>query len=418
MNLAELKRKTIKELAALATDRNIEGAASMRRQELIFALLNAGSGSDTIEAEGVIEILPDGFGFLRAAEGNFLPGADDVYVSPSQIRRFNLRTGDTITGRVRPPKENERYFALLRVEQINHQPPERAVHSILFDNLTAIHPRERLRLEHEPGKRGSRVLDLLCPIGKGQRCLVTSPPGAGKTSLLQEIATAIGANHPEVKLMVLLIDERPEEVTEMRRLVRGDVVASTFDEPPARHVQVAEIVLERAKRVAEAGADAVLLIDSLTQLARAYNATCPPSGKLLAGGLDAAAVHKPKRAFGAARALDEGGSLTIVATAHTETGSELDDAILEQLQGTASCDVYLSAALRDARVYPCIDIARSQTRHETALTDPDMLARVGKLRRVLDPLGPVDAMRLLADKLAAWPTNAELLASLGPTGAS
>jgi transcription termination factor Rho len=420
MHLSELKRKSIKELTELASELHIEANGSMRRQELVFAILKIhGEGRGDIMAEGVIEILPDGFGFLRATDSNYLPGADDVYVSPSQIRRFNLRTGDTVSGQIRPPKESERYFALLKVEAINGDSPDAPRHKILFDNLTPLYPDRRFELEHSPTNVSTRILDLLCPLGRGQRCLIVSPPGAGKTMLLQDIAHAIERNHPDTAVIVLLLDERPEEVTAMRRAVQGEVISSTFDEPPARHVQVAEIVIERAKRMAENKRDVVILLDSITRLAHAYHHVLPSSGKLLPGGMDASALQKPKRFFGAARNLEEGGSLSIIATALIDTGSRMDDVIFEELQGTGNAEIHLDRALMEQRIFPCLDIHRSGTRKEELLLPEQMLDPVRALRARLHPLGVAGALELLRDKMIHTGTNAGLIAALAaPVSAS
>src|SRR5215831_2094520 len=376
MNLTELKRKSIKELYEIAGELRLESAGSLRRQELIFALINAQAGArGEIVGEGVLETLPDGFGFLRSPDYNYLPGPDDIYVSPSQIRRFNLRTGDTVEGAIRPPKESERYFALLKVDRVNYELPEVQASTIAFDNLTPLYPDRRLALEHDPKNLSTRIVDLLCPIGKGQRCLIVSPPRAGKTVLLQDIAHAVTANHPEVVLLVLLIDERPEEVTDMVRSVKGEVVSSTFDEPAQRHVQVAEMVLEKAKRLTEHKRDVVILLDSITRLARAYNTVAPTSGKVLSGGIDANALHKPKRFFGAARNIEEGGSLTIVATALVDTGSRMDDVIFEEFKGTGNSEIHLDRKLMEKRIFPCLDVNRSGTRKEELLVDESALNR-------------------------------------------
>ncbi len=413
MNLSEMKRKNIKELASLANEYNIEGASAMRRQELIFALLNAQADKrGEIYADGVLETLPDGFGFLRAPDYNYLPGPDDIYVSPSQIRRFGLRTGDTITGQIRPPKESERYFALLKVEKINGEGPEAQRDKILFDNLTPLYPNQKLNLEHHPKNLSTRIIDLLCPIGKGQRCLIVSPPRAGKTVLLQDIAHAVTANHPDAVLIVLLIDERPEEVTDMQRSVRGEVVSSTFDEPAARHVQVAEMVIEKAKRLAEHKKDVVILLDSITRLARAYNTVVPPSGKILSGGVDSNALHKPKRFFGAARNIEEGGSLTIVATALVDTGSRMDEVIFEEFKGTGNSEIHLDRKLMERRIFPCLDINKSGTRKEELLMAENVMHRVWILRQLLHPLNVIDAMEFLRDKIAKTESNREFVDSM------
>jgi transcription termination factor Rho len=413
MNLTEMKRKSITDLAKLAHEYNIEGASSMRRQELIFALLNAQADKKgEIWAEGVLETLPDGFGFLRAPDYNYLPGPDDIYVSPSQIRRFSLRTGDTITGAIRSPKESERYFALLRVDKINGELPAAQMDKIFFDNLTPLYPNQKLNLEYHPKNMSTRILDLLCPIGKGQRCLIVSPPRAGKTVLLQDIAHAVSANHPDAVLIVLLIDERPEEVTDMQRTVRGEVISSTFDEPAARHVQVAEMVIEKAKRLAEHKKDVIILLDSITRLARAYNTVVPSSGKILSGGVDSNALHKPKRFFGAARNIEEGGSLTIIATALVDTGSRMDEVIFEEFKGTGNSEIHLDRKLMEKRIFPCLDINKSGTRKEELLMSETVLNRVWILRQLLHPLNVVDAMEFLRDKIAKTETNREFIESM------
>jgi transcription termination factor Rho len=417
MNLADLKRKSIKELLELAANLRLENVGALRRPELVVALVNAqtGGGRGELVGEGVLETLPDGFGFLRSPDSNFLPGPDDIYVSPSQIRRFDLRTGDTVAGPIRPPKESERYFALLKVDAVNYEPPDQPSGRATFDELTPLFPNERLVLEHEPKNLSTRIVDLLCPIGKGQRCLIVSPPRAGKTVLLQDIAHAIAANHPEVALQVLLIDERPEEVTDMSRSVKGEVVSSTFDEPASRHVQVAEMVLDKAKRLVEHGRDVVILLDSITRLARAYNAVAPASGKVLSGGLDANALHKPKRFFGAARNIEEGGSLTIIATALVDTGSRMDDVIFEEFKGTGNAEIHLDRKLMEKRVFPCLDVNRSGTRKEELLVPPATLNRVWVLRQLLHPLSPLDAMELLRDRLGKTAKNQEFLDSMSAT---
>jgi transcription termination factor Rho len=414
MNLRDLKRKPISELTAMAREYNIEGASGMRKQELIFALLQAQAAQNgVISGEGVLEILPDGFGFLRAPDYNYLPGPDDIYVSPSQIRRFNLRTGDTVAGQIRPPKESERYFALLKVESINHESPEAARLKILFDNLTPLYPDDRFNLETPENQNDStRIIDLLTPIGKGQRCIIVSPPRAGKTVLLQDIANSISTNHPDVKLHVLLIDERPEEVTDMARNVQGEVISSTFDEPAQRHVQVAEMVIEKAKRLVEHNYDVVILLDSITRLARAYNTVVPPSGKILSGGVDSNALHKPKRFFGAARNIEGGGSLTIIATALVDTGSRMDEVIFEEFKGTGNSEIHLDRKLMEKRIFPCLDINRSATRKEELLLEDFVLQRVWLLRQLLHPLNVIDSMEFLLDKLRRTKTNREFLESM------
>jgi transcription termination factor Rho len=413
LDLVELKDMSIQKLNQVAKDMGIAGAAGLRKQELIFKILQTqAEKSGLIFSEGVLECLPDGFGFLRAPEYNYLPGPDDVYVSPSQIRRFDLRTGDTISGQIRPPKEGERYFALIKVDAINFEPPEEARNKIFFDNLTPLYPNERLKLETVRENYSGRVMDLLTPIGKGQRGLIVSPPRTGKTMLLQSVANSITANHPEVTLIVLLIDERPEEVTDMQRSVRGEVISSTFDEPATRHVQVAEMVIEKAKRLVEHKRDVVILLDSITRLARAYNTIVPPSGKVLSGGVDSNALQRPKRFFGAARNIEEGGSLTIIATALIDTGSRMDDVIFEEFKGTGNMEIHLERKLVDKRVFPAIDINKSGTRKEELLLPKDELNRVWILRKVLNPLSPVETMELLLDKLGKTRTNSEFLGSM------
>jgi len=413
MHLKELKEKPISELAELARSLGVESAAGMRRQELMFSILQAQTEAEgQIYGEGVLETLPDGFGFLRAADYNYLPGPDDIYVSPSQIRRFMLRTGDTVEGQIRPPKESERYFALLKVEKINEEPPEVTRDKILFDNLRPVFPHERFNLEYDPKRYSTRVIDLLSPIGKGQRGLIVAPPRAGKTMLMQEIANAITRNHPEVVVMVLLIDERPEEVTDMQRNVKGEVVSSTFDEPATRHVQVAEMVIEKAKRLVEHKKDVVILLDSITRLARAYNTVVPPSGKILSGGVDANALHKPKRFFGAARKIENGGSLTILATALIDTGSRMDEVIFEEFKGTGNLEITLDRKLMEKRIFPCIDINKSGTRREELLMDKESLNRVWILRKVLQPMNVVDSMEFLLDKVMSTKSNKDFLSSM------
>ncbi|MFZ2087091.1 MAG: transcription termination factor Rho [Desulfobaccales bacterium] len=413
MNLSDLKHKKINELAALARDLNVEGASGLRKQELIFAILQAQvEKNGVIFGGGVLEILPDGFGFLRAPDYNYLPGPDDIYVSPSQIRRFNLRTGDTISGQIRPPKEGERYFALLKVELVNFEDPSVARDKILFDNLTPLYPDNRLRLETESKNFSARVMDLMTPIGMGQRGLIVAAPRTGKTMLLQNIANSIATNHPEVVLIVLLIDERPEEVTDMERSVKAEVISSTFDEPPQRHIQVAEMVLEKAKRLVEHKRDVVILLDSITRTARAYNTVVPASGKILSGGLDANALQRPKRFFGAARNIEEGGSLTIIATALIETGSRMDEVIFEEFKGTGNMEIHLDRKLTEKRIFPSIDINRSGTRKEELLLPPEDLNRVWILRKLLSPLNPVDSMEFLLEKLKDTKTNADFLAAM------
>ncbi len=413
LDLVELKDMSIQALNQIAKDLGVPGAAGLRKQELIFKILQTqAEKSGLIFSEGVLECLPDGFGFLRAPEYNYLPGPDDVYVSPSQIRRFDLRTGDTVSGQIRPPKEGERYFALIKVDAINFEPPEESRNKIFFDNLTPLYPDARLKLETSRDNFSGRVMDLLTPIGKGQRGLIVAPPRTGKTMLLQSIANSVTTNHPEINLIVLLIDERPEEVTDMQRSVRGEVISSTFDEPAARHVQVAEMVIEKAKRLIEHKRDVVILLDSITRLARAYNTVVPPSGKVLSGGVDSNALQRPKRFFGAARNIEEGGSLTIVATALIDTGSRMDDVIFEEFKGTGNMEIHLDRKLVDKRVFPAIDINRSGTRKEELLMPREELNRVWILRKVLNPLSPVESMELLIDKLGKTRSNAEFLAAM------
>jgi transcription termination factor Rho len=413
MNLSELKHKKINELAALARDLNVEGAAGLRKQELIFAILQAQvEKNGMISGGGVLEILPDGFGFLRAPDYNYLPGPDDIYVSPSQIRRFNLRTGDTIAGQIRPPKEGERYFALLKVENVNFEDPAIARDKILFDNLTPLYPERRLKLETDADNYSARVMDLMTPIGMGQRGLIVAAPRTGKTMLLQNIANSIARNHPEVVLIVLLIDERPEEVTDMERSVKAEVVSSTFDEPAQRHIQVAEMVLEKAKRLVEHKREVVILLDSITRLARAYNTVIPASGKILSGGLDANALQRPKRFFGAARNIEEGGSLTIIATALVDTGSRMDEVIFEEFKGTGNMEIHLDRKLTEKRIFPSININASGTRKEELLLPPDDLNRIWILRKLLSPLSPVDSMEFLLEKLKGTRNNGDFLAAM------
>ena len=414
MHLKDLKKKPISELTAMGDEYRIDGAAGMRKQELIFALLQAQADKNgAITGEGVLETLPDGFGFLRAPDYNYLPGPDDIYVSPSQIRRFGLRTGDIVAGQIRPPKESERYFALLKVETINGESPEVARTKILFDNLTPLYPDAKFNLETPARPNDStRIIDLLCPIGKGQRCLIVSPPRAGKTVLLQDIANAVSTNHPEAKLHVLLIDERPEEVTDMARSVNGEVISSTFDEPAQRHVQVAEMVIEKAKRLVEHNHDVIILLDSITRLARAYNTVVPPSGKILSGGVDSNALHKPKRFFGAARNIEGGGSLTIIATALVDTGSRMDEVIFEEFKGTGNSEIHLDRKLMEKRIFPCLDINRSATRKEELLLEDFVLQRVWLLRQLLHPLNVIDSMEFLLDKLRRTDSNKEFLESM------
>jgi transcription termination factor Rho len=417
LDIGKLKEMNITTLTQVAKDLGVVGATGMRKQELIFKILQAQTEKNgLIFSEGVLECLPDGFGFLRAPDYNYLPGPDDIYVSPSQIRKFDLRTGDTISGQIRPPKEGERYFALIKVEAINFESPEEARNKIFFDNLTPLYPQDRIRLETIKDNISARVLDLLTPIGKGQRGLIVSPPRTGKTMLLQCIANSITTNHPEITLIVLLIDERPEEVTDMQRTVKGEVISSTFDEPAARHVQVAEMVLEKAKRLVEHKRDVVILLDSITRLARAYNTVVPPSGKVLSGGVDSNALQRPKRFFGAARNVEEGGSLTIIATALIDTGSRMDDVIFEEFKGTGNMEINLDRKLVDKRVFPAIDINKSGTRKEELLVPKDELNRIWVLRKVLNPLSPVESMELIIDKLSKTPSNGQFLASMSNGG--
>jgi len=414
MNIVELKEKPIGQLNDIAKQLNVEGAASLKKQQLIFEILKAQIEIDgNVYGEGVLECLPDGFGFLRAPDYNYLPGPDDIYVSPSQIRRFSLRTGDTISGQIRPPKEGERYFALIKVETVNFEDPEVAKDKILFDNLTPLYATEKLNLEYNPKDYSTRIMDLLSPIGKGQRGLIVAAPRTGKTMLLQSIAKAIVTNHPEVWLIVLLIDERPEEVTDMQRSIpRAEVISSTFDEPPTRHVQVAEMVIEKARRLVEHRRDVVILLDSITRLARAYNAITPASGKVLSGGVDANALQKPKRFFGAARNIEEGGSLTIVATSLIDTGSRMDDVIFEEFKGTGNMEIHLDRRLVDKRIFPAMDINKSGTRKEELLLPEDTLNKIWVLRKVLNPLTAVDSMEFLLDKFKETKTNEAFLKSM------
>ena len=413
LNLKVLKEKKISELAQLARDFNVDGSSAMRKQELIFAILQAQTEQNGfIYGEGVLEILPDGFGFLRAPDYNYLPGPDDIYISPSQIRRFNLRTGDVVSGQIRPPKEGERYFALLKVEAINYEEPERAREKILFDNLTPLYPNEHLRLEHNPDEYTTRIIDLVSPIGKGQRGLIVAAPRTGKTVMLQNLAHGITQNHKEVVLIVLLIDERPEEVTDMQRSVQGEVVSSTFDEPATRHVQVAEMVIEKAKRLVEHGKDVVILLDSITRLARAYNSVVPPSGKILSGGVDSNALRGPKKFFGADRNIEDGGSLTIIGTALVDTGSRMDEVIFEEFKGTGNMEVHLDRRLMDKRIFPALDINRSGTRKEELLLSREVLNRVWILRKLLSQLNTVEAMEFLIDKIKGTKDNHEFMESM------
>ncbi len=413
MNLVELKGKSIAELTTMADELKVEGVSGMRKQELIFAILQAQTEKNgMIFGEGVLEILPDGFGFLRAPDYNYLPGPDDIYVSPSQIRRFNIRTGDTVSGQIRPPKEGERYFALLKVDAINYEDPEISRTKILFDNLTPYYPEKKIKLEHSPTDYTTRAMDLVTPIGMGQRGMIVAPPRTGKTMLLQAIAKAILKNHKDIKLIVLLIDERPEEVTDWQRQVKAEIISSTFDEPPQRHVQVADMVSERAKRLVEHKKDVVILLDSITRLARAHNAIIPASGKVLSGGLDANALQRPKRFFGAARSIEDGGSLTILATALVDTGSRMDDVIFEEFKGTGNMELHLDRKLVDKRVFPAIDINASGTRKEELLVDKDDLNRMWVLRKVLNPLSTVESMEFLLEKLKQAKTNRDFLDSM------
>ncbi len=422
MDIEVLRKKTVPELTKMAKELNIEGYSNLRKQELIMRIMqalqekneeeNPSAPPEVLRGEGVLEILPDGFGFLRSPSYNYLPGPDDIYVSPSQIRKFSLRKGDHVVGEIRQPKDGERYFALLRVESINGEPPEKARDKTLFENLTPLYPEERIRLETRPEEYTTRILDLLIPLGKGQRALIVAPPRTGKTMILQKIANAITTNHPEIKLIVLLIDERPEEVTDMERNVKGEVISSTFDEPADRHVQVAEMVIEKAKRMVEYGHDVVILLDSITRLARAYNTVCPSSGKVLSGGIDSNALQRPKRFFGAARNIEEGGSLTIIATALIETGSRMDDVIFEEFKGTGNCEINLDRKLADRRIFPAIDLLRSGTRKEELLIPQNVLMKVWLLRKVLTEMSPVEAMEFLLDKMKKTKSNEEFLASM------
>ena len=413
MNIVELKEQKISALTKMAKELSIDGAAGMRKQELIFALLQAQIEKDgMIFGEGTLEILPDGFGFLRAPNYNYLPGPDDIYVSPSQIRRFNLRTGDTVSGQIRQPKESERYFALLKVEAVNYEDPEVARDKILFDNLTPLYPEQKINLENDPENYSTRVMDLMTPIGFGQRGLIVSPPRTGKTMLLQFIANSIVANHKDIELFVLLIDERPEEVTDMERSVKGEVISSTFDEPAERHVQVAEMVIEKAKRLVEHKKNVVILLDSITRLARAYNSVMPPSGKILSGGVDSNALQRPKRFFGAARNIEDGGSLTIIATALVDTGSRMDEVIFEEFKGTGNMEIQLDRRLADKRLFPAIDINKSGTRKEELLLDEATLNRVWILRKLLSSLNPIDSLEFLLDKMTRTKDNKKFLDSM------
>ena len=413
MEIGELKGKNISDLTKLAKELNVNGVSGLKKQDLIFKILQAKTEKEgLIFGVGVLEILPDGFGFLRSPDYNYLPGPDDIYVSPSQIRKFNLRTGDTVSGQIRPPKEGERYFALLKVEAVNFGNPEETKNVTLFDNLTPIYPNERFMLETKPSEVSTRIMDMLTPVGKGQRGMIVAPPYSGKTVLLQKFANALTTNYPEAVLIVLLIDERPEEVTDMQRIVKGEVVSSTFDEPSERHIQVAEIVLEKAKRLVENGKDVVILLDSITRLARAYNSCVPHSGKILSGGVDSNALQKPKRFFGAARKIEEGGSLTIIATALVDTGSRMDEVIFEEFKGTGNMEIQLDRNLFQKRIYPAIDIKRSNTRREELLVHEDELKKIWLMRKVLNELNSDEAMQLLIEKLAKTKTNAEFLMSM------
>jgi transcription termination factor Rho len=414
MESSELKNKTIAELLAIAESLDIPGVSGLRKSELIFKVMEATSAQveGMIFAEGVLEILSEGYGFLRSPDYNYLPGPDDIYVSPSQIKRFDLRTGDTISGQVRPPKDNERYFALLKIEAINFEDPDVAKHKILFDNLTPLYPNQAFKLEMNSDELTTRIMDLMTPIGKGQRALITSPPKAGKTMILQKIANAVTSNHPDVKLIVLLIDERPEEVTDMRRSVKGEVISSTFDEPAERHVQVADMVLEKAKRLVEHKHDVVILLDSITRLARAHNSVVPHSGKILSGGVDSNALHKPKRFFGAARNIEEGGSLTIIGTALIETGSRMDEVIFEEFKGTGNLEMVLDRRLSDRRIFPAMDLNRSSTRKEELLMPSDVLAKVWILRKFLAEMNPIEAMEFLIDRMKKTKNNEKFLQSM------
>ena len=413
MHLNELKQKPITDLISMAEEAGVDDARGLRKHELVFAILQARAEADgLIYGEGVLQVLSDGFGFLRSPEFNYLPGSDDIYVSPSQIRRFNLKNGDTVSGQIRPPRDNEKYFALLKVEQINFEDPEVARTKTLFDNLTPLYPQNRLRLEHRTDNLSTRIIDMICPLGKGQRALIVAPPRSGKTVLLQDIANAIMTNHKEVYLIVLLIDERPEEVTDMQRSVRGEVVSSTFDEPATRHVQVAEMVIDKAKRLVEHKRDVVILLDSITRLARAYNTVVPPSGKVLSGGVDANALHKPKRFFGAARCIEDGGSLTIIATSLVDTGSRMDEVIFEEFKGTGNCEMHLDRKLMERRIFPTLDIKKSGTRKEELLLEPQNLQRTYILRELLHPLNTVDAMEFLTRKVGAAKSNQDFFDSM------
>ncbi len=413
MDTVELKSKTIADLLKMAEELDIPGVSGLRKSELIYKIMESTSATDgIILAHGVLEILEEGYGFLRSPDHNYLPGQDDIYVSPSQIKRFDLRTGDIVAGQVRPPKDNERYFALLKIESVNFEDPDVAKLKTLFDNLTPLYPDEQFKMETNAEEVTTRIIDLMCPIGMGQRALITSPPKAGKTIILQKIAQSITSNHPDVKLIVLLIDERPEEVTDMKRSVRGEVVSSTFDEPAERHVQVARMVLEKAKRLTEYGHNVVILLDSITRLARAHNSVVPHSGKILSGGVDSNALHKPKRFFGAARNIEEGGSLSIIATALVETGSRMDEVIFEEFKGTGNMELVLDRRLADRRIFPAMDINRSSTRKEELLQDAETLNKIWILRKFLAEMNPIEAMEFLMDRLKKTKTNARFLASM------
>jgi transcription termination factor Rho len=413
MDISELKSKKIVELNQIAKDLNISGYTDLRKQELIFKILEGQTAKDGLTfSKGVLEVLPDGYGFLRSSDYNYLPSPDDIYVSPSQIKKFSLRTGDFVSGQVRPPKEGERFFALLRVEAVNGQDPEAIRERTLFDNLTPVYPTRRITLESAPGEYSMRIMDLLSPTGKGQRGLIVSPPKSGKTILLQKIANSITRNHPEIKLLILLIDERPEEVTDMERSVKGEVISSTFDEPAERHVQVADMVIEKAKRLVEAKEDVVILLDSITRLARAHNIVVPHSGRILSGGVDSNALHKPKRFFGAARNTEDGGSLTIIATALIDTGSRMDDVIFEEFKGTGNMEIVLNRDLSDRRIFPAIDVNRSGTRREDLLMKEDELAKIWILRKLLSDFSPIEAMEFLLDKMRGTKTNKEFLTNM------
>ncbi|MBD3168761.1 MAG: transcription termination factor Rho [candidate division Zixibacteria bacterium] len=413
MDIVELKGKTISELLTLAEELQIAGCSGLRKQDLIFKILEAFTEKNgLIFAEGVLEVLPEGYGFLRSPDYNYLPGQDDIYVSPSQIKRFDLKTGDTVSGQVRPPKDSERYFALLKIEAVNFENPEISKHKTLFDNLTPLFPEEKIRLETNPKNYTTRIIDLLAPIGKGQRALITSPPKAGKTIMLQQIANAIVESSPEVIIMILLIDERPEEVTDMERSVRGEVIASTFDEPAERHVQVSDMVIEKAKRLVEHGKNVVILLDSITRLARAHNSVVPHSGKILSGGVDSNALHRPKRFFGAARNIEEGGSLTIIATALIETGSRMDEVIFEEFKGTGNMELVLDRRLSDRRIFPAIDITRSSTRKEELLIPESDLKRIWILRKLLTEMNPVEAMEFLLEKMRGTKSNSKFISAM------